>query len=173
MKIFEKMWWVFGLFMICSYLLNPYVGFFSLFPIVTTFITFCAFVNIKSRNKKTVAKQAEFVENIYEDAKILNSDIPIADVLEKSARITKKITSIVMYVWLIIFGLINVFVETMIWFLASGNLKLDAKYVTPWIIWSEPGLYNISIMLLVSGIWFSVLTCVASWLRLSSLMKEF
>jgi len=173
MKIFEKMWWIFGLLTIGCYFLNPYIGLFALFPLGTTFITFCVFVNIKMRNKKVVAKQTEVIEKINGKVNIVKENFPFKEKLEKVARVQKKILSKIMYVWVILFGLINVFPITIIWILASGNLGVEAKYTTHLIIWSETNIYSTSITLLILGIIFSVLTCVSSFSRLLTLERKF
>jgi len=74
---------------------------------------------------------------------------------------------------IIIFGIINVFAKIFIWFLAFGNFEINAGYTTLFILFSENNLYSLSIILLILGGFFSILTCISSFLKLKILSKEF
>ncbi len=173
MEMFAKIWWVFGILTVLCYFFNPYIGLFSLFSIISTFLTFCLFVNIRGRNKKTVDKQVKTVSIFNEEIQIIKDNNVIKKTLETIARVTKKYMSIMCHFWIIVFGMINVFVEIIIWLLASGNLGIKATYTTPFIVFSDSNIYNASIILLIFGVLFSILTCISSFIRLRILSKEF
>lgn len=173
MKKFANIWWIFGILTIICYFFNPYIGLFSIFSIASYIITFCIIINVKSRNKKTVEKQVEIISTINEKNQILKENDAIETIIANTAKITKKYMSIISYIWIIIFGMINVFVEIIIWLLASGNLGIVAKYTTPFVLFSENDVYSASIILLMLGVLFSILTCISSFSKLRILSKEF
>lgn len=65
--------------------------------------------------------------------------------------------------------MINVFTEIIIWLLAIGNLGIATKYTTPFILFSENNVYSASIILLILGVLFSILTCISSFSKLKFL----
>lgn len=159
--------------MILCYFFNPYIGLFSLFSIVTIFITFCMIINVKYRNKNTVNKQKEIIGNLNRKTDFIKNEESFFNKMETITIVSKRVISIFSYVWIVIFGLINIIVELVIWLLASGNLGIESKFVTPLILFSKANIYNISIVLLILGMIFGILTCILSFKRLLSLSKNF
>lgn len=173
MEMFAKIWWVFGILTVLCYFFNPYIGLFSLFSIISLFITFCVFINIRVRNKKTIVKQGKIISEFNDKSQFIENNGAFERMVEKTAQMSKKYISIINYAWIIVFGMINVFVEIIIWLLASGKLGIKATYTTPFIIFSDSSIYNASLILLILGVLFSILTCISSFIRLRILSKEF
>lgn len=132
MKIFGRLWWLFGLVDVAATFLNPYVGFFGLFNIVALFCTFCLDINLIARERELKRNRGNGFVNIQYKSLIFLA-----------------------YFISVIFFLLKIFVSLVIFALAYSQKKVAAPYQ----IWSNPDL--MSIILLIVGIIFSVLSLIS------------
>lgn len=122
MKNFGKMWWVFGVLDVAAVLLNPYIGFFGFFNVTALFCTFCLDVNLISREREL----KKGLENRFVSAQF------------KSLAIGAYFISIV-------FFLVNMFVDLVIFILAYSQKNVAAPYQ----IWSNPDRMSVILLILV------------------------
>ena len=142
MKLFGRLWWVFGLLDLTANLLNPYVGIFALFNGVAIGFIFCLNINLAVREKEL---------NRNPDNRFVKPQF--------------KMLTITAYIISVIFLIMKIFVSIVSFF----AFYIEKKFAAPFQLWSNPNL--MSIILLALEIILIILSCISYIFRTNEYRK--
>lgn len=146
MKIFNKLYWLFGLVEVCATYLNPYIGFFGLTNLIELFslVIFDIIVIAGVKHQKKYGGECRRVQNDF------------IGLHTKLVSFQNKLFSIVgYYVLPVIFFLIKLLEGAAIFIVSYSSKELTAPYQ----IWSNPD--TMSIVCLIVEMIFNVLFMIS------------